>query len=98
MPKKLFQQFPKHDKELFNSTTVLLHYWVVEKHNPERVTKKFGLKQVVPPALYLSFTRVERVERMTMEYIHYEDEVIGLWEARRKNVLSEQKECQLVEV
>ena len=91
MPKMLFQKIPKEDKGLFTSSTVLLHYWIVKRHNPECVTKQFGIKQDVPPPFYLPFTRVERLERFEKNYQKYGDEVIGLWEARQRNVLTGQK-------
>lgn len=92
LAKKLFQEVPKHDRELFTSSTILLHYWVIERHSSRRVMKQFGLRQVVPPPFYLRIKRVEHAEHMVIDYNSYDDEVSSLWDARKENVLHGQKD------
>ncbi|XXG63326.1 hypothetical protein AAC387_Pa05g1549 [Persea americana] len=92
MPKKLFQKVPKEDKGLFTSSMVILHYWIVERHNPEHVTKQFGIKQAVPPPFYLPFKRAESLERFEKNYEKCGGEIIGPWEARQINILTGQKD------
>ena len=92
MPKKLLEQVPKHDNELFSSLSVLLHYWVVERYCPKRVSKQFGIKQLVPPPFYLPFTRVEPLERCAMDYSKYDDGVMELWDKRRETTLRGSKD------
>ena len=68
MPKKMFLKILKADKGLFTSSTVILHYRIVERHNPERVTKQFGIKQAISPPFYLPFKRAERLETFEVDY------------------------------
>ena len=44
---------------LFRSNTVLICFWIVERHCPERVMKQFGLQQIVPPRFLKPFSRNE---------------------------------------
>ena len=47
--KKFHSKLSKVDRSLIGSSTVLVFYWVVERHNTWQVMKQFGLKQLVPP-------------------------------------------------
>ncbi|XXG46971.1 hypothetical protein AAC387_Pa02g1692 [Persea americana] len=89
--KKFLQHVPKVDRDLFSSSTVLIFYWIVERHNTCRVMKQFGFKQVVPPPFNMPFLRHERVERITIDYRKIEDGIEALWQDRRNMVLHGEK-------
>eukprot|EP00268_Persea_americana_P024625 TRINITY_DN24066_c1_g1_i1.p1 TRINITY_DN24066_c1_g1~~TRINITY_DN24066_c1_g1_i1.p1 ORF type:complete len:125 (+),score=5.32 TRINITY_DN24066_c1_g1_i1:576-950(+) len=60
--KKFQMSVPKGDCDLFSSSTILVWYWIVERHNTWRVMKQFGLKQLVPPTFSVPYVRRERIE------------------------------------
>lgn len=89
--KNFLQHIPKVDRDLFSSSTILIFYWIVERHNTCRVMKQFGFKQVVPPPFNMPFLRHERVERITINYSKIEDGIEALWQGRRNMVLHGEK-------
>ena len=57
---KLAEVVPKGERHLFTSSTALIFYWIIERHNSERVMKQFGLRQLLPVLLRMPFERVEK--------------------------------------
>ncbi|RWR76234.1 protein MAIN-LIKE 2 [Cinnamomum micranthum f. kanehirae] len=41
----------EEEMEVFSSQTVVVCYWIVERHNSNRVMKQFGLQQIIPPSI-----------------------------------------------
>lgn len=71
------------DRTLLHSSTVLIWYWIVERHNTWRVMKQFGLKQIVPPPFTMPILRRERTFRSVVDYAATMDkDVVSTWGAR----------------
>lgn len=59
--------------------------------------KQFGLKQLVPPPFNMPYLRVERIERMVIDYSsRMDEEVTALWAARKQLGLHGEKCTQPV--
>ena len=85
MPKKSFQKTPKEDKVLFTYLTILLHYWIVEKYNLERVKNSSALNKLFPhPSICLlrglSVWKClkKTIESMEMKLLDYERQGKGM--------------------
>ncbi|KAJ8633362.1 hypothetical protein MRB53_026698 [Persea americana] len=90
--KKFTQNVSNVNRQLFMSNTILIHYWIMEYHNSNRVIKQFGLSQVIPPSFWMPLLRVEKVERMPRDYTHIPPKVSSMWDARLDMVLQGQKD------
>ena len=84
---KLAEVVPKEDRHLFTSSTALIFYWVVERHNSERLMKQFGLRQLLPVLLRMLFKRVDKVRKASYDYSRALKELIAIWDARHKMLL-----------
>ncbi|XXG77684.1 hypothetical protein AAC387_Pa08g1792 [Persea americana] len=73
--------------EVFSSQTVLICYWIVERHNSNLVMKQFGLQQIVPPPFYNAFNREDRALKATVDYSKKMKEGIKEWNGRKNLVL-----------
>ena len=84
--KTFLRSVPKADREIFTSSAPLIFYWLLERHNCDRVMKQFGLWKVVPPPFVLPFPRVERKQRLIVDYIKKNQMEIDMWEDRRRYI------------
>eukprot|EP00268_Persea_americana_P044168 TRINITY_DN4464_c0_g1_i16.p1 TRINITY_DN4464_c0_g1~~TRINITY_DN4464_c0_g1_i16.p1 ORF type:complete len:280 (-),score=29.87 TRINITY_DN4464_c0_g1_i16:1459-2298(-) len=91
--KKFTQNVCDIDRRLFMSNTILIHYWIMEYHNCNRVMKQFGLNQVVPPTFRMPLLRVEKVERMSRDYTRIPPKVSSMWDARVDVIVQGQKDA-----
>ena len=74
------------DVPLFRSNTVLISYWIVERHNPERVMKQFGLEQIVPPRFQRPFPRTEIIPKGENKREKIRAVYFGLWNKRMDSI------------
>eukprot|EP00268_Persea_americana_P051994 TRINITY_DN5796_c1_g1_i2.p1 TRINITY_DN5796_c1_g1~~TRINITY_DN5796_c1_g1_i2.p1 ORF type:complete len:177 (-),score=10.71 TRINITY_DN5796_c1_g1_i2:18-548(-) len=69
---KFGKNFTKHvtddDCRLFRLSTILISYWILERHNVGGVMKQFGLQQLVPPPFHMPFLRKEKMAKIFMGY------------------------------
>ena len=84
---KLAKVVPKEERHLFTSSTTLIFYWIVERHNSERVMKQFSLRQLLPILLRMPFEKVDNVRKASYDYSRALRELIAIWEARHKMTL-----------
>ena len=70
------------DEPLFQSNTALISFWIVKRHNPERVMKQFCLQQVVPPHFQRPFPPNEMVSIGDNKREKIRSIYSGLWNTR----------------
>lgn len=85
---KLSTQVEERDRALFRSATMMIYYWITERHNVDRVLKQFGLRQPVPPPLYPQSKSDERSSNAPVDYRVKMREVITDWQARHDAVIN----------
>ncbi|XXG41517.1 hypothetical protein AAC387_Pa01g1959 [Persea americana] len=80
---KFLNRISKVDRNLVSSSTFLVYYWIIERHNTWWVMKQFGLMQLVPPPFNMQITRRERTFRLVIDYSKKMDkDVEALWDAK----------------
>lgn len=95
--KKVFtEHVPDVDRGLFASDVLLIHYWILERHNASRVMKQFSLMQLVPPLFQMPFLRVEKLERVSCDYTKIMHEAKPLWVERQNLVIKGKKDASTV--
>lgn len=75
------------DMKIFRATAPLIYYWIIERHNCDKVYRQFGLIQLVPPPSHRWRRMDERASQSTVEYISRNQSYVDAWEGREKAVI-----------
>ncbi|RWR83518.1 serine/threonine-protein phosphatase 7 long form [Cinnamomum micranthum f. kanehirae] len=74
-------------RALFTTDSLLISYWVLERHPTPRVMRQFGMRQTVPPLFVRPILQKENKERFVIDWSLVNEEEVKSWEARANNVL-----------
>ncbi|KAJ8639892.1 hypothetical protein MRB53_016586 [Persea americana] len=78
----------REDRSIFRSTAPLIYYWIIERHNTDRVYRQFGLIQHVPPPLHQWQRFDERASTTVVDYRIRSQKYLEAWEARKSTVIT----------